>query len=47
MVLPPCGACRELMTRLMPKNYREIEILLDYEAGEVATLGELTPRWWI
>ena len=25
-VLPPCGACRELMTQLMPETYREVEI---------------------
>lgn len=46
-VLPPCGACRELMTQLMPQNYRGIEIMLDYETREVVSLGELTPKWWI
>ena len=45
--IPPCGACRELMTQLMPEDYRDIEIMLDYEKGEIATLGELTPKWWI
>ena len=45
--IPPCGACREFMTQLMPDDYRSIEIMLDYEKGEVVTLGELTPRWWI
>lgn len=43
----PCGACRELMVQLMPNDYREIEILLDFETGKVITLGELTPEWWI
>ena len=43
----PCGACRELMVQLMPQTYRDIEIMLDYEAKRVATLGELTPEWWI
>ena len=43
----PCGACRELMTQLMPETYRTVEIMLDYENGRVATLGELTPEWWI
>lgn len=43
----PCGACRELMVQLMPDNYRKIEILLDYEAERVVTLGELTPEWWV
>ncbi len=46
-VLPPCGACRELMTQLMPDGYREIEIMLDYENNKIAKLGELTPEWWI
>lgn len=37
------GACRELM----PEDYSDIEIMLDYESGRVVTLGELTPEWWI
>lgn len=45
--IPPCGACRELMTQLMPKNYRDIQVMLDYENNRVVTLGELTPEWWI
>lgn len=43
----PCGACRELMVQLMPEDYKSIEILLDYDSGQVMTLGELTPEWWI
>ena len=43
----PCGACRELMVQLMPNNYQKIEILLDYEAEKIITLGKLTPEWWI
>lgn len=43
----PCGACREFMAQLMPGKYDTIEIMLDYEAGEIVTLSELTPRWWI
>ncbi len=43
----PCGACRELMVQLMPERYRDIEIMLDYETGKTATLGALTPEWWI
>ena len=43
----PCGACRELMTQLMPENYKDIEIMLDYESNKIVTLGELTPNWWI
>lgn len=44
--LPPCGACRELMAELMPETYKSVEIMLDYEAARVVTLGELTPEWW-
>lgn len=43
----PCGACRELMVQLMPDSYKEIEVLMDFETGEIVTLGDLTPRWWI
>jgi cytidine deaminase len=43
----PCGACREFMTQLMPGRYQDIEIMLDYEKGKVARLGDLTPEWWI
>ncbi len=43
----PCGACRELMVQLMPKKYKGIEIMLDYENMKTITLGELTPEWWI
>lgn len=43
----PCGACRELMVQLMPDNYKDIEILLDYESERTITLGEITPEWWI
>ena len=45
--MPPCGACRELMTQIMPESYGNIEIMLDYEFGRTVTLGELTPEWWI
>lgn len=45
--IPPCGACRELMAQLMPNEYQNIEIMLDYEKNEIVTLGELTPKWWI
>lgn len=43
----PCGACRELITQLMPKSYQHVEIMLDYKKEKVVTLGELTPEWWI
>ena len=45
--MPPCGACRGLMTQLMPKDYPAIEVMLDWEKKEIVTLGELTPKWWI
>ena len=45
--MPPCGACRELMAQLMPKDYQGIEILLNNEKNEIVTLGALTPSWWI
>ena len=43
----PCGACRELMVQLMPKTYKEIEILMDYENEGIINLGDITPEWWI
>ncbi len=43
----PCGACRELMVQLMPEKYKDIEIMLDFDAEKIITLGELTPEWWI
>ncbi len=43
----PCGACRELMVQLMPGQYHDIEIMMDYQTGKITTLGELTPQWWI
>ena len=45
--VPPCGACREFMSQLMPEKFRGIEIMMDYGADRVVTLGELTPDWWI
>ena len=45
--IPPCGACRELMTQLMPQDYRGVEVMLDYEKERIVTLGELTPEWWL
>lgn len=43
----PCGACRELMVQIMPDNYKNIEIMLDYASGRTVSLGEITPEWWI
>ena len=46
-VLAPCGACREFIVQLMPNNYKNVEIMLDYDNEEIVTLGELTQKWWI
>lgn len=46
-VIPPCGACRELMSQLMPEHYRSIQIMLDYESKKIVSLGDITPNWWI
>lgn len=43
----PCGACREFMVQLMEKDYKNIEVMMDYEKGKIMTMGELTPEWWI
>ena len=43
----PCGACRELMVQLMPDDYEDIEIMLDYKNKKILKLGEITPEWWI
>ncbi|MCI5772626.1 MAG: cytidine deaminase [Clostridiales bacterium] len=45
--MAPCGACRELMTQLMPDDYRRIEVMLDYEEKKIVSLGALTPEWWL
>ena len=45
--VPPCGACREFMTQLMPESYHSVEIMLDYEKEKIITLGDLTPEWWL
>lgn len=43
----PCGACRELMVQLAPENYKDIEILINYENKTTVKLGDITPEWWI
>ena len=43
----PCGPCRELMVQIMAGKYQDIEIMLDYNTGKIAKLGDLTPEWWI
>ena len=43
----PCGACRELMVQLMPETYKDIEIMVDYQAKRIVKLGDITPEWWI
>ncbi len=44
---PPCGACRELMVQMMPNDYRNVEIMLDYDNKNIVKLGDLTPNWWL
>ena len=41
----PCGACREFLMQLSPKNM-DTEIMVDYEKREVIKLKELVPNWW-
>lgn len=41
----PCGACREFFMQLNLRN-RDMEIMVDYDARQTVTLGELTPDWW-
>lgn len=41
----PCGACREFLVQLSPKNLN-MEILVDYQKRETVTLAELLPKWW-
>ena len=43
----PCGVCRELIVELMPKKYKDIEILINLETKETIKFEELCPRWWI
>ena len=45
--LAPCGACREFMAQMMPGCSGDVEVLMDREAGTVATLRDLTPQWWV
>ena len=43
--IPPCGACRELLSQMMPGSYRDIETLPDYEKDRIVSLDALTPEW--
>mgnify|MGYP004686140955 CR=1 FL=1 len=45
--VPPCGACRELMSQLMPDRYREIEVMMDYDNNKVVALNGLIPESWL
>ena len=42
-LMPPCGACRELIAQMMPSNYQNVECLLK---ERVVSLGELLPHCW-
>ena len=41
----PCGACREFLMQLSPKN-KDLEFMIDYDKRETITLGELMQNWW-
>lgn len=41
----PCGACREFLMQLSPRN-KDTEIMVDYGKRETVTLEELMPGWW-
>ena len=41
----PCGPCREFLMQLSIKN-KDMEIMVDYDKGEIVTLNELLPYWW-
>ena len=41
----PCGACREFLMQLDPRN-SDIEILVSYPDVHTVKLGELMPSWW-
>ena len=31
----------------MPETYKDIEITVDFQAGRIVKLGDITPEWWI
>ena len=33
--------------KLMPEAYKDIEIMVDYQAKRIVKLGDITPEWWI
>ena len=35
------------MVQLMAGHYGDVEIMVDYSAGEIVKLGDITPEWWI
>ena len=41
----PCGACREFLMQLDPRN-ADTEIMVDYAARETVLLKSLIPHWW-
>lgn len=42
-LMPPCGACCELIAQMMPSNYQNVECFLK---ERVVSLGELLPHCW-
>lgn len=45
--MSPCGACRELISQIMPETYKDVLVMLDCEKEKVVTMRQLTPEWWI
>ena len=35
-----------MMTQLMPNQFGDIEVMIDFAAGKTMTLADLTPQWW-
>lgn len=46
-LMPPCGACRELIVQMMPSSYGSVEVLLGEDEARPVRLADLTPEWWI
>ncbi len=45
-LLPPCGACLELMAQIMGEKSVEAEIAIDLRKGTVRKLIDLLPMRW-
>lgn len=43
----PCGACRELIAQIMPDEFENIEIMLDYDTNNIILFKDLMPYTWL